>query len=275
MADEHKRTRGGFSEAASFQPPLSQAELARIPSPSSSHRQQQQMPRPPPLFHSAKISGKNLPSNNTAQPMQQQMHQPISSQTAVPPPPSQPHFYNNAAAAQPGPPTYTPPGIPPQQPVIAPANDNNSMPPPPVDQNPLNQFMQMMQYMAAHLPQPATGAAARDPETKMAQALEELRLHPVQVPAGLDDRSGILHEARLYGGAVCPLQQYWLDAREKHGLNGITPLASYDFETVGIAGCITSKGLYDMHNPANPNQKLKHFSSTNTTSRSQVCLADL
>ncbi len=89
------------------------------------------------------------------------MHQPISSQTAVPPSSSQPHFYNNAAAAQPGPPTYTPPGILLQQPAAVPANDNNLMPPPPVDQNPLTQFMKMMQYMAAHLPQPATGAAAR------------------------------------------------------------------------------------------------------------------
>jgi hypothetical protein len=109
---------------------------------------------------------------------------------------------------------------------------------------------------------------AKDPESKMAQAREQLRLNPTQVPAGLDDRCENLHKARFYGGAVGLLQDKWLKARELHGLEGVTPLASYDFDTVGKAGCITSKGLFNMHNPANPNLKLKHFSSTNVGSSS-------
>ncbi len=121
--------------------------------------------------------------------------------------------------------------------------------------------------MATHF-QPPTTPTAKDPESKMAQALEQLRLNLTQVPAGLDDRCEPLHEARFYGGAVGLLQDKWLKARELQGLEGVTPLASYDFDSVGIAGCITSKGLFDMHNPANPNLKLKHFSSTNPVSSS-------
>ncbi len=80
IADEHKRTRGGFSDAASSQPALSQSDLARIPSPSSGQRpQQQQMPPPPPLFHSAVPLGKNLTSNITTQTIQHRMQQPSSS----------------------------------------------------------------------------------------------------------------------------------------------------------------------------------------------------
>jgi len=102
----------------------------------------------------------------------------------------------------------------------------------------------------------------------MARALEQLRLNLTQVPAGLDDRCENLHKARFYGGAVGLLQDKWLKARELLGLERVTPLASYDFDSVGIDGCFTSKGLFDMHNPANPNLKLKHFSSTNVGSSS-------
>jgi hypothetical protein len=131
----------------------------------------------------------------------------------------------------------------------------------------MSQFMQMMQYMATHF-QPPTTPTAKDPESKMAQALEQLRLNLTQVPAGLDDRCENLHKARFYGGAVGLLQDKWLKARELLGLERVTPLASYDFDSVGIDGCFTSKGLFDMHNPANPNLKLKHFSSTNVGSSS-------
>ncbi|MFO0006178.1 MAG: hypothetical protein ACK559_34150, partial [bacterium] len=85
--------------------------------------------------------------------MQNRMQQPGSSQFDAPSLPSQPQFFSNAAVAQPGPPTYNIPCTPPQQPVANPAsNNNNAMPPPSADPNPLTQFMQVMQYMAAHLP---------------------------------------------------------------------------------------------------------------------------
>jgi hypothetical protein len=93
--------------------------------------------------------------------------------------------------------------------------------------------------------------------------LEQTR---VQFPAGLDNRCENLHGARFVGGAVCLLQKYWLDARERLGLASVTPFSGYNFETVGIAGSITSKGLWDMHNPAIPHLKLKYFSSSNVGS---------
>ncbi len=65
----------------------------------------------------------------------------------------------------------------------------------------MSQFMQMMQYVATHF-QPPTTLTAKDPESKMAQALKQLQLNLTQVPAGLDDRCENLYEARFYGGAV-------------------------------------------------------------------------
>ena len=100
----------------------------------------------------------------------------------------------------------------------------------------------------------------------MSKALEELRAHPVSIPAGLDDRSAVLHAARFLGGAACSLQHQWLLARELLGLTGVTPLASYDVDTLGIAGCVTTRGWLEIHNPANPHLKLKYFSSSNVGS---------
>ena len=93
----------------------------------------------------------------------------------------------------------------------------------------MSQFMQMMQYVATHF-QPPTTLTAKDPESKMAQALKQLQLNLTQVPAGLDDRCENLHKARFYGGAVGLLQDKWLKARELLGLERVTPLASYDFD---------------------------------------------
>jgi len=136
-------------------------------------------------------------------------------------------------------------------------------------QDPLSQFMQMMQsiYTAANSNQSGS-SQPRDPEARMAQALEELRNNPVSIPPGVDDRSAILHAARFLGGAACSLQYQWLVARELLGLNGVTPLAGYDADSLGIAGCVTSRGWLELHNPANPHLKLKYFSASNVGSTS-------
>ena len=247
--DEHIRTRAGFNESSSVGQSLSGTQPPRLKIPTSF--------KFPPI----------PPQSTTACPSGSQ--QPATQQFRIPQAPiSQRHpFQNTPQQSQPA------PTIQGQGPPPAPASNitqqqaPSGQPAPGGDQNPMAQFMQMMQYMATHFPPPAT-STAKDPESKMAQALEQLRLNPTQVPAGLDDRCEVLHEARFYGGAVGLLQDKWLRARELHGLEGVTPLASYDFDAVGIAGCITSKGLYDMHNPANPNLKLKHFSSTNVGSSS-------
>jgi len=100
----------------------------------------------------------------------------------------------------------------------------------------------------------------------MAKALEELRQNPVQIPAGVDDRAAVMHAARFLGGPTCSLQHQWLIAREIHGLDGVTPLAGYDTDALGISGCVTSRGWLEIHNPANPHLRLKYFSSSNVGS---------
>jgi hypothetical protein len=145
------------------------------------------------------------------------------------------------------------------------ANNSVNQPTAPQDLSPANQFAQMIQMLASGLNN-TQQPSARDPETRMARALEELRANPVQVPAGIDDRFENLHIGRFLGGAVTNQQRKWLIARELYGLTGITPLTGYDLDTIGIAGCVTTRGILEIQNPANPNMKLKYFSSTNVGS---------
>jgi uncharacterized membrane protein YgcG len=135
----------------------------------------------------------------------------------------------------------------------------------PQDLSPANQFAQMIQMLSSGF-NSTQQPSSRDPETRMARALEELRANPVQVPAGIDDRFENLHIGRFLGGAVTNQQRKWLIARELYGLSGITPLTGYDLDTIGIAGCVTTKGILEIQNPANPHMKLKYFSSTNVGS---------
>jgi hypothetical protein len=139
------------------------------------------------------------------------------------------------------------------------ANNSVNQPTAPQDLSPANQFAQMIQMLASGLNN-TQQPSARDPETRMARALEELRANPVQVPAGIDDRFENLHIGRFLGGAVTNQQRKWLIARELYGLTGITPLTGYDLDTIGIAGCVTTRGILEIQNPANPNMKLKYFS---------------
>jgi len=142
--------------------------------------------------------------------------------------------------------------------------------PPPIagPSDPLAQFLSALQsaYVASNSGQSANSASIRDPEARMAKALEELRQNPVQIPAGVDDRAAVMHAARFLGGPTCSLQHQWLIAREIHGLDGVTPLAGYDTDALGISGCVTSRGWLEIHNPANPHLKLKYFSSSNVGS---------
>jgi len=132
--------------------------------------------------------------------------------------------------------------------------------------------------MATGMANPQHHATPRDPESKMAKALEDLRANPVFIPEGYDDRCENLHPARFLGGAVCALQKKWHTARMLYGLGGVTAITGFDFDTLGIAGCITSRGIVELQNPANPHLKLKFFSSTNVGSSSlssrRLTLAD-
>jgi len=56
-----------------------------------------------------------------------------------------------------------------------------------VPSDPLAQFLSALQsaYVASNTGHSANSASIRDPEARMAKALEELRLNPVQIPAGV------------------------------------------------------------------------------------------
>jgi hypothetical protein len=105
--------------------------------------------------------------------------------------------------------------------------------------------------------------AAQDPGTKMAKNLEKLRLTPVTVPEGLDDRISQLHCARFLAGAVASGINVWLYARKIIGLEGLLPLANYDLACIGLAGSVTLKGCIEAHNPGSQNLCLKMFSPEN------------
>jgi hypothetical protein len=106
-----------------------------------------------------------------------------------------------------------------------------------------------------------------EPGIAMAKNLEALRLNPILVTAGKDDRSGILHPARFLSSAVCFAKKMWRVAREVIGLDGIPPLSSYDLSAIGLGGCVTMRGFKEMHNPASPHNTLKLYSSSNMGSR--------
>jgi hypothetical protein len=151
---------------------------------------------------------------------------------------------------------------------------------PAAQQGPLDPMSQAAELWAAAAAK-ITGSVQRqedEPGIAMAKNLEALRLNPLQIPAGRDDRSGILHPARFLGGAVCSAKKMWREAREVIGLDGIPPLSSYDLSAIGLGGCVTMRGFKEMHNPASPHNTLKLYSSSNMGSQTgasrRLTLAD-
>ena len=58
----------------------------------------------------------------------------------------------------------------------------------------------------------------------------------------------------------------------------VVPLSSYDMEAIGLSGCVTTRGWYELHDPASTSLSLKLFRSTNvgnsTSSTKRLKLAD-
>jgi hypothetical protein len=116
---------------------------------------------------------------------------------------------------------------------------------------------------AQHVP----GQAPTDPSVRMAKNLENMKGNPIVILEGRDDRITTLHPARFLGGTVCGTKKLWRTARDHIPLEGIEPLATYDF-SIGLGGCITPRGIMELHNPASQNLSLKMFTSANMTSSS-------
>ena len=89
------------------------------------------------------------------------------------------------------------------------------------------------------------------------------RANPVTVSEGQDNRSSILHEARYLPGAAVKGQEHWLNARKIWGPQGVDAICNYDLTALGMAGCITAKGMEALHNPGSEDISLKMFSVTN------------
>ena len=112
----------------------------------------------------------------------------------------------------------------------------------------------------------------------MSASLAALTATPTMLPAGIDDRLQNLHPARFLAGPACDAGQLWLAAKAAIGPAGLIPIASYDMEKIGLSGCVTARGWFELHDPASTSLSLKLFSSANvgnsTSSNKRLTLAD-
>ena len=89
------------------------------------------------------------------------------------------------------------------------------------------------------------------------------KANPSIIPEGLDNRSTILHEARFLPGAATRGTDLWLRAREVWGEQGVDPICNYDVSGMGMAGCITARGIEALHNPGSDEISIKLFTVSN------------
>ena len=89
------------------------------------------------------------------------------------------------------------------------------------------------------------------------------KANPAWVPAGPDNRTTILHEARFLPGAAAKGSDLWLRARGVWGEHGVDPICNYDVTAMGMAGCITARGFEALHNPGSDEISIKLFTVSN------------
>jgi hypothetical protein len=106
----------------------------------------------------------------------------------------------------------------------------------------------------------------RATEEKLAMNRDELAATTIRVMAGVDNRWDQIHPARFLPGAACSAAQLWLLARENMGNRPQTPVSSYDMATIGLRGCVSSKGCVNIANPGGSGIRLAQFSMTGSTS---------
>lgn len=107
----------------------------------------------------------------------------------------------------------------------------------------------------------------RDANDKLSANKMALATNITNVEAGPDNRWTTLHPARYLPGAACTAAKQWLAARAVIGLTGHPPVGNYDMSSVGLAGCVTSKGWIELHNPSSSKLSIRQFSINNCSAR--------
>ena len=111
---------------------------------------------------------------------------------------------------------------------------------------------------------------ANDVDSKLTANRDNLPTTKLTIKAGEDNRWTTLHESRFLAGAGCSASKMWLRAREVMGREGHAAISTYDMGAVGLAGYVTPKGWYELHDPGSSNLSLRQFSINNCGKKTAV-----
>ena len=111
---------------------------------------------------------------------------------------------------------------------------------------------------------------ANDVDSKLTANRDNLPTTKLQVKEGEDNRWTVLHEARFLPGAGSSASKQWLRAREVMGREGHVAISTYDMGAVGLAGYVTPRGWYEIHDPGSSNLSLRQFSINNCGKKTSV-----
>jgi hypothetical protein len=99
--------------------------------------------------------------------------------------------------------------------------------------------------------------------TRLTANYNELRLKPIKIEAGWDDRMNQLHDCQFIPGAVCQLSHYWERGQQLTPDAGLKPLCCYDMVTLGLNTCVSTKGWIELHDPGSLAISIKYFLPSN------------
>jgi len=104
---------------------------------------------------------------------------------------------------------------------------------------------------------------SKDIADKLTQNRDDLDSTFYQVNQGRDNRCTIVDPCRFLPGLGCLASTTWLEARSSVGTKGHPAISTYDMASVGLAGYVTNRGWYEIHNPGSSNLSIKMFSINN------------
>jgi hypothetical protein len=70
---------------------------------------------------------------------------------------------------------------------------------------------------------------------------ENLLNFPENIPAGIDDCTGLVHMARFLRGYVGDGQDLWVQGRKILGADGIAPVCNYEVVSMGLGDLLSPK----------------------------------